>query len=122
MAITHAAEKYGAAVRLMAVSHGPLQSRLREAFRRYIMSVNSERDLPPGLRDLHRDLYAQATRVHGEDGSIAATCAQMDDAEASDVAERVLSLEYRIRSLFDIPMGNPRGGKPVLSDPEAMLF
>ena len=122
MAITHAAEKYGQGVRMMAVSHGSLQERLRDAFRSKVCSVNAERDLPPVLRVDHNELLAYVTRFPGLDGSIAATCEQLTDEEASEVAERVLNLEYRIRSLFDIPMGNPRGGKPVLTDVEAMVL
>jgi hypothetical protein len=41
---------------------------------------------------------------------------------ASEVAERVVGLEYRIRSLFDIPMGHPRGGKPIRTDIETMVL
>jgi hypothetical protein len=77
MAITHAAEKYGQGVRLLAVSHGSLQERLREAFRAKICSVNAERDLPPVLRADHNELLAYMTRFQGLDGSIAATCEQL---------------------------------------------
>jgi hypothetical protein len=130
MSLAYVAEKYTRGRDLMARSHGSLQDRLRRAFVHHIASVVGERDLPDGLREEHDALLARATRVvDGEgDSSLAATFGQMSDQEASEVAEEVLYLEYRIRSLHQAPpwhfVGQPTALIRVMPepiDPEPMV-
>jgi hypothetical protein len=103
MGLSYAAEKYTRARDAMATGHGVLRERLRDAFVYQLRLVNADRDLPAGLREEHRELVERVTRIDGADGRIAATLAQMSGHELHEVAEQVVSMEYRIRSLYQAP-------------------
>jgi hypothetical protein len=133
VSLSYAAEKYTRGRDLLATAHGSLQDRLRRAFIHHIASVMGARDLPERLREEHDELLTRVTRtVDGDgDGPVSATFARMGDQEASEVAEQVLSLEYRIRSLYQAPpwhhvgratavirvMPEPRDPEPVIDRP-----
>jgi hypothetical protein len=133
MGLSYAAEKYTRARDLMATGHGVLRERLRDAFVYQLRLVMADRDLPDGLREEHRDLVERVTRIDGADGRLGATLAQMSGHGLHEVAELVVSLEYRIRSLHQAPpwhyVGRPTmliratpdhgGSAPVIRGPGA---
>lgn len=122
MTLAYAAEKYTAAMRRAILSRGTLQRRLTDAFRSHLSSIEPERDLPPGLREEHAELHTRVTRIPGEDGSIAATFAQMSDQEATEVAEHMIYLYHQVRGLYDAPTQTRADGSRVLGNMEAMIL
>jgi hypothetical protein len=104
MGLSYAAEKYGLAVDLLAVGHGVLRERLRDAFLYHLTCVRTDRgDLPEGLREEHELLVARVTRCEGPQGRISASLERMGRDELHELARQILSLEYRIRSLYEAP-------------------
>lgn len=122
MSLSYAAEKYTRAVQSMATGRGSLQQRLTDAFIYSICRVMADRDLPPGLREDHTRLCDDARRrADGTRETFGDTLRHLTNDEAHEMAERIVAMEYRIRSLYDAPARLP-DGRPALQDFDAMLL
>jgi len=96
MKFTSLYEKFMVAVDVLATSPASLQKRLEGAYRSFI-------DIEPKDFDNHEmqatfeQIRSRLTRVQqGQIDAIAATCRQMSDQEAAEVADFIFSLFLRI--------------------------
>ena len=96
MKFTHLFEKFMVAVDVLATSPASLQKRLEGAYRSFIDVEPKDFD-DKEMQDTFEQIRSRLTRVqHGQIDSIAATCKQMSDQEAAEVADFIFSLFLRI--------------------------
>jgi hypothetical protein len=96
MKFAHLFEKFMVAVDVLATSSAPLQKRLEGAYRSFIDVEPKDFD-DKEMQDTFEQIRSRLTRVqHGQIDSIAATCKQMSDQEAAEVADFIFSLFLRI--------------------------
>ena len=89
-------ERFMVAVDLLATSPASLQKRLEGAYRSFIGVEPKDFD-DEEMRATFEQIRSRLTRVqHGQTDSIAATCRQMSDQEAAEVADFIFSLFLRI--------------------------
>ena len=96
MKFTHLFENFMVAVDVLATSPASLQKRLEGAYRSFIDIEPKDFD-DEELQATFEQIRSRLTRVqHGQIDSIAATCRQMSDQEAAEVADFIFSLFLRM--------------------------
>ena len=96
MKFTHLFENFMVAVDVLATSPASLQKRLEGAYRSFIDIEPKDFD-DEELQATFEQIRSRLTRVqHGQVDSIAATCRQMSDQEAAEVADFIFSLFLRM--------------------------
>ena len=96
MKFTHLFENFMVAVDVLATSPASLQKRLEGAYRSFIDIEPKDFD-DEELQATFEQIRSRLTRVqHGQVDSIAATCRQMSDQEAAEVADFIFSLFLRL--------------------------
>ena len=89
-------EKFMVAVEVLATSRASLQRRLEGAYRSFIDIEPKDFD-DEEMQATFEQIRSRLTRVqHGQIDSIAATCRQMSDEEAAEIADFIFSLFLRI--------------------------
>ncbi|HMY18390.1 MAG TPA: hypothetical protein PKA58_18820, partial [Polyangium sp.] len=91
----YAWEKLYTAVKTLAASEERIQDRLAAAWLHSGVRLSNPvaQYLPDDLQPEFEAIHAALTKVSDPDrGAIAATCAAMSDDEASDLAERIVTL------------------------------
>ncbi len=94
MKLTRLFEKFMVAVDMLATSPASLRKRLEEAYRSFI-DVESEDFDEEEMQVTFEQIRSRLTQ-HGQTDSIAATCGQMSDQEAAEVADFIFSLFLRV--------------------------
>jgi hypothetical protein len=96
MKFTSLYEKFMVAVDVLATSPASLQKRLEGAYRSFIDIEPKDFD-DDEMQATFEQIRSRLTRVqHGQIDAIAATCRQMSDQEAAEVADFIFSLFLRI--------------------------
>ena len=96
MKFTHLFENFTVAVDVLATSPASLQKRLEGAYRSFIDIEPKDFD-DEEMQATFEQIRSRLTRVqHGQVDSIAATCRQMSDQEAAEVADFIFSLFLRL--------------------------
>ena len=96
MKFTSLYEKFMVAVDVLATSPASLQKRLEGAYRSFIEIEPKDFD-DDEMQATFEQIRSRLTRVqHGQIDSIAATCRQMSDQEAAEIADFIFSLFLRI--------------------------
>jgi hypothetical protein len=96
MKLTHLYERFMVAVEVLATSPASLQKRLEGAYRSFIDIQPKDFD-DEEMQITFEQIRSRLTRVQrGKIDSIAATCRQMSDQEAAEVADFIFSLFLRI--------------------------
>ena len=96
MKFTHLFENFMVAVDVLATSPASLQKRLEGAYRSFIDIEPKDFD-DEEMQATFEQIRSRLTRVqHGQVDSIAATCRQMSDQEAAEVADFIFSLFLRL--------------------------
>ena len=90
-------EKFMVAVDVLATSSAPLQKRLEGAYRSFIDVEPKDFDDKEMQRTFEQIRSRLTKAQQGQIDSIAATCTQMSDQEAAEVADFIFSLFLRIR-------------------------
>ena len=89
-------ERFMVAVEVLATSRASLQRRLEGAYRSFIDIEPKDFD-DEEMQATFEQILSRLTRVqHGQIDSITATCRQMSDQEATEVADFIFSLFLRI--------------------------
>ena len=89
-------ERFMVAVEVLATSRASLQRRLEGAYRSFIDIEPKDFD-DEEMQATFEQIRSRLTRVqHGQVDSIAATCRQMSDQEAAEVADFIFSLFLRM--------------------------
>jgi hypothetical protein len=100
MNLTRLYEKFMVAADMLATSPASLQRRLEGAYRSLI-DVDPEDFDDREMRATFKQILSRITRIQdGQIGSIAATCRQMSDQEAAEVADFMFSLFLRIAEKY----------------------
>lgn len=100
--LNYAHEKYGTAVRILALGDAPLRDRLLDAYRSSASSAHPPRgglgpEIDAEVQTRIEDFDARMTAAgDGPDGSIAATVAQMSDEEVREVAAELVSISREL--------------------------
>ena len=96
MKLTNLYERFMVAVEVLATSRASLQRRLEGAYRSFIDIEPKDFD-DEEMRATFEQIRSRLTRVqHAQIDSIAATCRQMSDQEAAEIADFIFSLFLRI--------------------------
>jgi hypothetical protein len=96
MKFTSLYEKFMVAVDVLATSPASLQKRLEGAYRSFIDIEPKDFD-DDEMQATFEQICSRLTRVQqGQIDAIAATCRQMSDQEAAEVADFIFSLFLRI--------------------------
>ena len=96
MKFTSLYEKFMVAVDVLATSPASLQKRLEGAYRSFIDIEPKDFD-DDEMQATFEQIRSRLTRVqHGQIDAIAATCREMSDQEAAEVADFIFSLFLRI--------------------------
>ena len=96
MKLTDLFERFMVAAEVLATSPASLQRRLEGAYRSFIDIQPKDFD-DEEMAATFKQIRSRITRVqHGQIDSIAATCRQMSDQEATEVADFIFSLFLRI--------------------------
>lgn len=96
MKLTALFEKFIVAAEVLATSPASLQRRLEGAYRSFVDIQPKDFD-DEEMEATFEQIRSRITRVqHGQIDSIAATCRQMSDQEAAEVADFIFSLFLRI--------------------------
>jgi hypothetical protein len=96
MKLTFLFEKFMVAVDVLATSSAPLQKRLEGAYRSFMDVEPTDFD-DKEMQGTFEQIRSRLTKVqHGHIDSIAATCKQMSDEEAAEIADFIFSLFLRI--------------------------
>ena len=96
MKFTSLYEKFMVAVDVLATSPASLQKRLEGAYRSFI-DIEPEDFDDDEMQATFEEIRSRLTRVQqGQIDAIAATCRQMSDQEAAEVADFIFSLFLRI--------------------------
>ena len=89
-------EKFMVAVDMLATSPATIQKRLEGAYRSFT-DIEPRDFEDEEMQVTFEQIRSRLTRVqHGQIDSIAATCRQMSDQEAAEVADFIFSLFLRI--------------------------
>ena len=93
----HLASQFFAATRELACHSGTLQERLADAYADHLLAITT-RDLPPDLQPTLRELEERLNRAapEGDEDPIQLAAAQLSDAEARSLIERILLLYGRL--------------------------
>jgi hypothetical protein len=97
--LTELFEKFMVAVDLLATSPGPIQKRLEGAYKSFVDIESKDFD-DTQMQVTFEQIRSRLTRGHGQTVSIAASCRQMSDQEASEVADFIFSLFLRIAEKY----------------------
>ena len=94
MSIGYGWEQLHKAVYSMSASQRSLQDRLEAATAGALIHAKADEDIPPELREEFKSVIQALTCVEaqGGEGTIAATCATMDDQTAIDLIHRIVGL------------------------------
>ena len=96
MKFTSLYEKFMVAVDVLATSPASIQKRLEGAYRSFI-DIEPEDFDDDEMQATFEQIRSRLTRVQqGQIDAIAATCRQMSDQEAAEVADFIFSLFLRI--------------------------
>ena len=96
MKLTHLFEKFIVAVDVLATSSAPIQKRVEGAYRSFIDVEPKDFD-DKEMQGTFEQIRSRLTKPqHGQIDSIAATCEQMSDQEAAEIADFIFSLFLRI--------------------------
>ena len=96
MKFTSLYEKFMVAVDVLATSPASLQKRLEGAYRSFI-DIEPEDFDDDEMQATFEQIRSRLTRVQqGQIDAIAATCRQMSDQEAAEIADFIFSLFLRI--------------------------
>ena len=96
MKFTNLFEKFMVAVDVLATSSASIQKRLEGAYRSFVDIEPSDFD-DEEMQVTFGQIRSRITRgQHGPIDSIAATCRQMSDQEAAEIADFIFSLFLRI--------------------------
>jgi hypothetical protein len=96
MKFTHLFEKFMVAVELLATSPASIQRRLEGAYRSFT-DIEPRDFEDEEMQVTFEQIRSRLTRIqHGQIDSIAATCRQMSDQEAAEVADFIFSLFLKI--------------------------
>jgi hypothetical protein len=96
MKLTHLYERFMVPVEVLATSPGSLQKRLEGPYRSFIDIEPKDFD-DEEMQVTFEQIRSRLTRVQrGKIDSITATCRQMSDQEAAEVADFIFSLFLRI--------------------------
>ena len=100
MKFAHLFEKFMVAVDVLATSSAPIQKRVEGAYRSFIDVEPKDFD-DKEMQATFEQIRSRLTRgQHGQTHSIAASCRQMSDQEASEVADFIFSLFLRIAEKY----------------------
>jgi len=109
----YAEEKFIQAERALAIGRNAIKGRLYDAY--LCFATVTEADIPAEMRDDFRWIIQQLTmraplKAKGSDkiisGSISQTLHFMKNKTAQPIAERILSLRYRLKSYNEANNGN----------------
>lgn len=96
--LSHAREKFSAAVDALATHPGSIKERLISAYAGSVLSVRDyPGGVPAGFAQRLNELHARMTAVPG-DGSIAATVNAMPDDEAVECAKEIVAITWQLRA------------------------
>ena len=96
MKLTELYEKFMVAVDVLATSPASLQKRLEGAYRSF-MDIEPKDFDDEEMQTTFEQIRSRLTSVqHGQIDSIAATCRQMSDQEAAEIADFIFGLFLRI--------------------------
>jgi hypothetical protein len=96
--LTELFEKFMVAVDVLAASPAPIQKRLEGAYKSFV-DVESKDFDDAQMQATFEQIRSRLTK-HGQTDSIAASCRQMSDQEASEVADFIFSLFLRIAEKY----------------------
>jgi hypothetical protein len=100
MKLSHLYENFMVAVEVLATSPASLQRRLEGAYRSFIdvePKDFADKEMRATFEQIRSRIRSRITRVPDEQiGSIAATCRQMSDQEATEIADFLLGLFLKI--------------------------
>jgi hypothetical protein len=88
-------EVFYVAAEILAIGNGPLKDRVADAFYHIFMKMSDpDRELPPAIAREYKLLRQRLTGVDadGDEGSIRASCANLWDDEAKELAEKIFAL------------------------------
>lgn len=109
MSLSYTWEKFHVAVSSLASGTGSIQERLFNAYTGSLMllEVHEPNDLPADMRDDFEEITRKLTAVEpvGDEGSVWASTNAMTDMEASEIADRIVSLYDRITRLDAVKNG-----------------
>ena len=98
--LTELFEKFMVAVDVLATSPAPIQKRLEGAYKSFV-GVESKDFDDAQMQATFEQIRSRLTRgQHGQTDSIAASCRQMSDQEASEVADFIFSLFLRVAEKY----------------------
>jgi hypothetical protein len=96
MKLTELYEKFMVAVDVLATSPASLQKRLEGAYRSF-MDIEPKDFDDEEMQTTFEQIRSRLTSVqHGQIDSLAATCRQMSDQEAAEIADFIFGLFLRI--------------------------
>ena len=96
MKLTELYEKFMVAVDVLATSPASIQKRLEGAYRSF-MDIEPKDFDDEEMQTTFEQIRSRLTSVqHGQIDSIAATCRQMSDQEAAEIADFIFGLFLRI--------------------------
>lgn len=100
-ALSYAKEQFFFALKHLAVSDGPIQKRLGEAWSAYLWKLQTKHHLPDVIREEYQRMSERMTRVPaaGRDTSFTVTARQMTDQEAFDAAEWIADTYFKLAFL-----------------------
>ena len=98
--MSYSLKKLSTAVRSLAIGRGPIKERLLNAARSSF-GVLREENFPPEFLEEWNKISKQLTSEHGPDGAFAASIEAMTEDDVVELADRIVSLHYAIRSYFD---------------------
>ena|SRR5262245_6934525 len=98
--LTDLFEKFMVAVDVLATTPAPIQKRLEGAYKSFV-DVQSEDFDDTEMQVTFEQIRSRLSRgQHGQTDSVAASCRQMSDQEASEVADFIFSLFLRIAEKY----------------------
>jgi hypothetical protein len=98
--LTELFEKFMVAVDVLATSPAPIQKRLEGAYKSFVAVESKDFD-DAQMQATFEQIRSRLTRgQHGRTDSVAASCRQMSDQEASEVADFIFSLFLRIAEKY----------------------
>ena len=109
MSLSYAYEKFLIAVDGLVRGDDDLRTRLRDAYVGSLLHVELN-DLPEGdLRDTVKGIQEDLTWAtpKGDEGSVAATVALLDELEAGAIAKRIFETFLKLRDLDNLETDEP---------------
>jgi len=109
MSLNYTWEKFYVAVSSLASGTGSIQERLFNAYTGSLMllEVHKPDELPEDMRNEFKEITRELTAVEpsGNEGSVRASTNAMTDLEASEIAEKIVSLYDRITRMDAVQHG-----------------